>query len=115
MDEKDVNITDPEKDFVSVVLPFTDFILTSHGRVKHYQRTLDGMIQLKHLGLTLMDQKDGPFQFDLARIRLVNYRDGEIIRDGEDDDANEDIDLDHNDGKDEQEYKDEEHDLKKVS
>lgn len=59
--------------FVSVVLPFRDFLLTSHGTVKSHQRSLDGGIELQHFGLTLMDGKDGPFCFDISKIRLVNY------------------------------------------
>mmetsp|Transcript_12096 Transcript_12096/g.18298 ORF Transcript_12096/g.18298 Transcript_12096/m.18298 type:complete len:379 (+) Transcript_12096:29-1165(+) len=74
-----------EDGFVSIVLPFKDFMLTSHGRLKHIQRNLDS-VQLQHLGLTLMDQKNGPFQIDISRIRLVNYRDGQIMNDAVDDD-----------------------------
>ena len=88
--------SDDDKDgFISIILPFQDFLLTSHGMPKSQQRTLDSL-QLQHLGLTLMDGVDGPFTFDLKRIRLVNYsyRDGVIVNDyGENEDG---IDGDEN-------------------
>lgn len=65
--------TDQEKPFQKIILPFQDFYLTANGRLRQHQRILEGAIELQHLGLTLMDGIDGPFQFDLARIRLVNY------------------------------------------
>jgi hypothetical protein len=64
---------DHETPFQKIILPFEDFYLTANGRLRQHQRILEGAIQLQHLGLTLMDGIDGPFQFDLARIRLVNY------------------------------------------
>ena len=73
----------PNNDFVRVILPFRDFLHTSVGRVREVQRILDGSIQVENIGLTLMDGKDGDFQFDLARIRAINYYNGMIL--GEDD------------------------------
>eukprot|EP00979_Chaetoceros_neogracilis_P010209 scaffold2408_cov279-Chaetoceros_neogracile.AAC.5 len=84
-DDEDSQSSSP---FVSVVLPFRDFVLTSHGMMKDQQRGLDGGMQLQHLGFTLMDEQDGPFRFDLQKIRLVNYdsREGIIMNDTAEDD-----------------------------
>lgn len=68
-------------EFLKLILPFNDFILTSGGLERESQRYLDGGVHLEHLGLTIMDGKDGPFQFDLARVRAVNYLDGVIVGD----------------------------------
>jgi len=69
--------------FSRVILPFRSFAVTSAGREREIQRRLDGGVRLETIGITLMDGVDGDFEFDLARIRAVNYFDGEVL--GEDD------------------------------
>jgi len=78
---------DLEGNFVRVILPFKDFILTSNGTMRETQRILDGPVELEHIGLTIMDEVTGPFTFDIARIRAVNYYDDMIL--GEDDEQDE--------------------------
>lgn len=71
--DEQTSSTSVDAPFHKVILPFEDFYLTANGRLRQNQRILEGAVQLQHLGLTLMDGVDGPFQFDLASIRLVNY------------------------------------------
>ena len=59
--------------FDRVVLLFQHFIVTGGGRMRATQRELDNSVKIQAIGLTLMDGVDGEFQFDLARIRAVNY------------------------------------------
>lgn len=69
--------------FSRVIIPFRSFALTSAGREREIQPKLDGGVRLETIGITLMDGEDGDFEFDLARIRAVNYFDGLVL--GEDD------------------------------
>jgi len=78
-----ITIDKTEEEFVTLVLPFRDFILTSGGLIREQQRALDGYIQLESIGLTLMDGDDGEFEFDVSRVRAINYIDGKVL--GEDD------------------------------
>jgi Complex I intermediate-associated protein 30 (CIA30) len=73
-------------EFTRLFIPFTSFVLTANGRVRETQRKLDGGIRIESLGITLMDEQDGDFCFDLARVRVVNYdrRSNQVY--GEDDD-----------------------------
>jgi hypothetical protein len=72
-------IPDSGGGFERLVLPFNKFALTAFGRLRDIQRELDNDIEVEHVGFTLMDGRDGPFQFDLHRIRAVNF-DGVSIR-----------------------------------
>jgi hypothetical protein len=56
--------------------------------MRETQRILDGPIELEHVGFTIMDEVDGDFILDLAKIRAVNYYDGMIL--GEDDEKEDD-------------------------
>ena len=71
--------------FERLVLPFNKFVLTAFGRMREMQRELDNNVEVQHVGFTIMDGKDGDFQFDLARIRAVNF-DGHSITGEEGDD-----------------------------
>lgn len=65
--------------FDNVVVLFEHFIVTSSGRMKAQQRDLDNSIRIRNVGVSLMDGLDGPFEFDLARVRAVNYDEKGVI------------------------------------
>jgi len=44
----------PPEGFARLILPFTDFTLTSKGRVRQEQRELDGAITIESIGFTLV-------------------------------------------------------------
>mmetsp|Transcript_36523 Transcript_36523/g.65753 ORF Transcript_36523/g.65753 Transcript_36523/m.65753 type:complete len:410 (-) Transcript_36523:2-1231(-) len=75
----------PPAGFQRLILPFTDFALTSRGRLRNTQRDLDGAISIESIGFTLMDGQDGDFCFDLVSLRAVNVMDGEVVGTEEDD------------------------------
>ncbi|KAL3916293.1 MAG: hypothetical protein SGARI_007988, partial [Bacillariaceae sp.] len=68
-----------EDSFDKVVLLFQHFMVTAGGKLRAKQRELDNRIQIQAVNFTLMDGVDGDFQFDLARIRAVNYDDRGVI------------------------------------
>lgn len=70
--------------FDEVMLLFQHFIVTAGGRMRVRQRELDNKVKIQSIGFTLMDGVDGPFQFDLARIRAINCDERGVIGDDND-------------------------------
>jgi hypothetical protein len=62
-----------------VVLFHQHFVVTGRGRHRVTQRQMDQRVKIQSIGLTLMDGTNGPFVFDLARIRAVNYDDSGVV------------------------------------
>lgn len=73
--DSDGNLSSP---FDTLVLPFEDFTLSKMGGTREVSRELDDKICIESVGVALMDGEDGDFQFDLARIRVVNLLDGKV-------------------------------------
>jgi len=65
--------------FDQVIFLFQHFVATAGGRLRARQRSLDNNINIQSIGITLMDGIDGDFQFDLSRIRAVNFDETGII------------------------------------
>ena len=61
--------------FRTFVIPFDELILTARGREREFQRRLMGSVDIESIGFLLMDNIEGPFQFDIAQIRAVNCLD----------------------------------------
>ncbi|KAL3904745.1 MAG: hypothetical protein SGILL_009950, partial [Bacillariaceae sp.] len=68
-----------EDSFDKHVLLFQHFMVTAGGKMRAKQRQLDNRIQLQAVNITLMDGNNGDFEFDLARIRAVNYDERGVI------------------------------------
>jgi hypothetical protein len=54
----------------TLVLPLQALWLTGRGRLRERQRKLDGDANLQSIGILLADEKDGPFQLDVASISV---------------------------------------------
>lgn len=65
--------------FDRVVFLFRHFVATAGGRLRARQRSLDNSIKIQSIGITLMDGTDGDFEFDLSRIRAVNFDETGVI------------------------------------
>ena len=65
--------------FDRVVFLFKHFVATAGGRLRAVQRSLDNSVKIQSIGITLMDRTDGDFEFDLSRIRAVNYDETGVI------------------------------------
>ena len=61
--------------FRTFVIPFDELLLTARGREREFQRRLTGNVDIESIGFLLMDNIEGPFQFDIAQIRAVNCLD----------------------------------------
>jgi hypothetical protein len=59
--------------FETFVLPFEKLRLTAMGRERAIQRKLDSNVKIESVGFVLMDGENGDFEFDLLRIRAVNF------------------------------------------
>lgn len=59
--------------FETFVLPFDKLRLTAYGRERANQRILDSNVKIESVGFVLMDGENGEFEFDLLRIRAVNF------------------------------------------
>ena len=65
--------------FDRAVFLFKHFVVTAGGKLRARQRILDNSIKIQSIGITLMDGADGDFEFDLSRIRAVNYDETGVI------------------------------------
>lgn len=83
-----MQVTNEEGGFNTIVLPFSALSVTSKGREREIQRELDDNIQIESIGFALMDGQDGYYQFDLARIRCVNMYEGKVFEGLEQTDSN---------------------------
>jgi hypothetical protein len=70
----------PQQYWDVLYLPFADFSLSD--KKSSNDRQLDDKVCIESIGFTLMDGKDGPFCFDLARIRAVNFYNGGGVWEG---------------------------------
>ena len=68
-------------EFHNVVVLFSHFMVTSGGKLRKNQRSLDNRIKIQSIGFTVgaYDKTNGPFALDIARIRAVNYDDTGVI------------------------------------
>lgn len=49
------------------------------GAAENEKASLDDKVCIESIGFTLMDGQDGPFQFDLAQVRAVNFFEDEVF------------------------------------
>ena len=72
-DDNDVTMQEQSlPPFRTFVIPFDELTLTARGREREFQRRLMGSVDIESIGFLLMDNIEGPFQFDIAQIRAVN-------------------------------------------
>ena len=59
-----------EGQWVVAKLPFSDMLLTGRGRIKEVQRSFDHDM-ITSIGLTIADDKEGPFRLEVEYIRAT--------------------------------------------
>lgn len=69
--------------FDKVVFLFDHFVATAGGKLRARQRKLDNSVKIQSIGITLMDGTNGDFEFDLSRIRAVNFDETGVIGDAD--------------------------------
>lgn len=60
-----------QNEWVVAQLPFESLLLTGQGRIKETQRKFD-YDQIKSIGLSIADGKDGPFALEIEYIRATH-------------------------------------------
>jgi len=75
VDDDDDDDDDTTRPFETFVIPFDSLRQTAQGRERELGRELDGGIKIDSIGFALMDGRDGNFELDLARVRVVNIMD----------------------------------------
>ena len=63
--------TGASEEWQDVLLPFSQLLVTSAGRPRDVQRSLDGGVRITTLGLAIADDREGPFRIEVASVSSV--------------------------------------------
>lgn len=75
--------------FHQLTLPFTSFVLTSHGRLREKQRLADVVRGLEHVTFMIADGESGDFHLDIGGVYALSLGAGgltDLAKDGTRDD-----------------------------